>query len=138
VIAIANPELAPYGQAAVEALQRSGLWDEVESKVVYAENISMARQYGASHNADAVFTAYSLVMGDRGKVIQVDEKLHRPIVQELGIVRSSARQEGARRFVDYVLKGPGRELLRRSGYRIPFGNPGATGVSANPPRAANQ
>src|SRR6202044_1852720 len=86
VVAIAKPELAPYGQAAVEALRGAGLWDRVESKVVYADNINMAKQYGASGNADAVLTAYSLVLKDAGKVIPIESRLHRPIDQALGII----------------------------------------------------
>src|SRR5438445_775659 len=89
VIAIAKPELAPYGQAAVDSLQRLGIWQQVQPKIVFAENISMAKQYGAAGNADAVFTAYSLVLHESGKVIRVDESLHRPIDQELGIVAKS-------------------------------------------------
>src|SRR5438105_3187763 len=89
VIAVANPELAPYGQAAIETLQRLGILTRVRAKIVYAENINMAKQYGMSNNADAVFTAYSLVLKEGGRVIQVDEKLHQPIVQELGIVAKS-------------------------------------------------
>ena len=85
VIAVANPKLAPYGAAAVETLQHAGIWDQVKAKIVYAENISMAKQYGTSKNADAVFTAYSLVLKEAGKVIQVDEALHQPIVQKLGV-----------------------------------------------------
>jgi molybdate transport system substrate-binding protein len=67
VIAMAKPELAPYGQAALETLQKLGIWGRVQPKVVYADNISMAKQYGTSGNADAVFTAYSLVLKGSGK-----------------------------------------------------------------------
>ena len=118
-IAIAKPELAPYGAAAVASLKAAGIWDKVEPKVVYAENISMARQYGDSGNASAVFTAYSLVRKDAGKVIQVDEKLHSPIEQALGIIAASAHQAEARQFTDYLLKGAGRGTLREFGYGIP-------------------
>src|SRR5438477_51210 len=83
--AIAKPELAPYGQAAVETFEHLGIWRQVQPKVVYAENINAAKQYGVSRNADAVFTAYSLVLHEAGTVIRVDENLHRPIEQELGI-----------------------------------------------------
>ena len=51
----------------------AGIWDKVEAKIVYADNINMAKQYGTSGNADAVFTAYSLVMKEQGKVIQMDD-----------------------------------------------------------------
>jgi molybdate transport system substrate-binding protein len=119
-IAIAKPELAPYGKAAVESLQAAGIWDQVQSKVVYAENIAMARQYGDSGNADAVFTAYSLVLHDAGQITQVDEKLHQSIEQALGILAASTHQNEARKFADFFLKGSGRESLRQYGYRFPL------------------
>jgi molybdate transport system substrate-binding protein len=117
VIAIAKPELAPYGQASLDALQKLGIWEQVKSKVVYAENISMAKQYGRSKNADAVFTAYSLVLHEAGKVIQVDEALHEPINQELGIVAKSNRQEAAKKFVAFLLTGAGKTILKGYGYQ---------------------
>jgi molybdate transport system substrate-binding protein len=118
-IAIAKPELAPYGEAAVESLKSAGAWTQVQGKVVYAENIAMARQYGSSGNADAVFTAYSLVLHDSGKIIMVDEKLYRPIAQELGILASSKHKEEARKFTAFLLTGSGRDILRDFGYRFP-------------------
>lgn len=117
VIAIAKPELAPYGQAAVDTLERLGIWEQVKSKVVYAENISIARQYGASGNADAVFTAYSLVLKEPGKVIRVEESLHPPILQELGIPASTRHLEAARRFATFLITGKGRAILRNYGYK---------------------
>ncbi|HKD10338.1 MAG TPA: molybdate ABC transporter substrate-binding protein [Bryobacteraceae bacterium] len=119
VIALAKPELAPYGLAARESLQRLGIWDQVQPRIVYADNINMAKQYGASGNADAVFTAYSLVMKEGGKVISVDEQLHRPIDQALGIVAASKQPDAARRFADFLLKGAGRDILGSSGYQVP-------------------
>lgn len=118
-IAIAKPELAPYGEAAVESLKSAGIWDNVQPRVVYAENIAMARQYGDSGNADAVFTAYSLVLHDQGRIIQVGEKLHKPIEQALGIVKSSEHQAAASKFAEFLLKGSGRDILRDYGYGIP-------------------
>lgn len=118
VIALAKPELAPYGLAARETLQKLGIWSKVEPKIVYADNISMAKQYGSSGNADAVFTAYSLVMKDQGKVIQVDESLHAPIDQAIGIVAASKNQAAAREFMNFLLVGKGRGILSSSGYRV--------------------
>jgi molybdate transport system substrate-binding protein len=79
----------------------------------------MSKQYGTSGNADAVFTAYSLVLNEAGKVIQVNESLHRPIAQALGILANSKNQKAARLFEDFLLTGKGRDVLARSGYRIP-------------------
>ena len=118
VIALANPKLAPYGAAAVETLQHSGIWDAVMAKIVYAENISMAKQYGTSKNADAVFTAYSLVLKESGKVIQVDEALHEPIVQKLGILARSPHIADAQSFTRFVLGKPGQAILARYGYKL--------------------
>jgi len=118
VIAVAKPELAPYGLAARETLQKLGIWGKVEPRVVYADNIGMAKQYGSSGNADAVFTAYSLVLKEQGKVIQVRDELHAPIDQALGIVAASKNRDAAREFADYILTGKGREILRTSGYRV--------------------
>jgi molybdate transport system substrate-binding protein len=123
VIAVAKPELAPYGQAAVDSLQKLGIWEQVKHKVVYAENISMAKQYGKSKNADAVFTAYSLVLHEAGKTIQVDEALHKPIDQELGIVAKSNRQDAARKFAAFLLAGAGKSILASYGYQSPAARP---------------
>jgi molybdate transport system substrate-binding protein len=117
IVAIAKPELAPYGAAAVAALKSAGIWDRVQPKVVYAENINMARQYGVSGNADAVLTAYALVLKDKGVVHQVDRQLYPPIDQALGILASSHKQAEARRFVDFVLRGNGKAVLGEFGYR---------------------
>jgi molybdate transport system substrate-binding protein len=119
VIALAKPELAPYGLAARETLQKLGIWDRVQARVVYADNISMAKQYGSSGNADAVFTAYSLVMKEAGKVIQVGDRLHAPVDQAVGIVAASKNQAAGREFVRFLTVGKGRDILRTSGYRVP-------------------
>jgi molybdate transport system substrate-binding protein len=118
-IAIAQPSVAPYGQAAVEALKSSGLWDQVQPKVVYAENINQAKQFGASGNADAAFTAYSLVLYEAGTVIQVDPKLYRPIDQALGVIAASRHFDDALQFTKFVLGPEGRSILRGRGYDLP-------------------
>jgi molybdate transport system substrate-binding protein len=118
-IAVAKPELAPYGQATVDALTRLGIWDRVQPKIVYAENISAAKQYGTSNNADGVFTAYSLVVKERGKIIRVDEALHQPIDQALGIVAGAKHIDAARKFATFLLTGDGRKALADYGYTIP-------------------
>ena len=117
-IAIAKPEAAPYGEAAVESLRSLGIWDRVQQKVVYANNINMAKQYAATGNADAAFTAYSLVRHESGSVIIVDEKLHQPIDQAVGIVSVSSRKADARRFVAFLTGREGRSILEGFGYQV--------------------
>lgn len=117
-VAIAKPDTAPYGRAAVEALQASGLWKQVEPKVVYAENINISRQYATTGNADAAFTAYSLVLRDQ-PVVLIDPKLYSPIDQGIAVLRSSAHAGAARRFVEYVMGPAGQRLLEENGYHKP-------------------
>ncbi len=118
-IAIAQPELAPYGKAAVEALKATGLWDRLQPKIVYASNINMARQYATTGNADVAFTAYSLVLKDGGQVVQVDANLYSVIDQGLGIVTASSQQNAAKQFTAFLAGAQGRAILRKSGYEIP-------------------
>lgn len=118
VIAIAKPELAPYGAAAVTALRNARVWSRVQAKVVYAENINMAVQYGALGNADAVLTAYALVMNSGGTVTRVDLGLYPPIEQALGILTRAEHPAAAQKFVDYLLRGKGRDTLARAGYLV--------------------
>lgn len=121
-VAIAKPDIAPYGQAAVEALRALNLWQTVEPKVVYAMNVSQAKQFVASGNAEVGFLPRSLVKAGEGTYLEVDEKLHRPIDQALGVVHASKRQDEARRFMEFVLSHAGQEILRKHGYRSATAN----------------
>jgi len=118
-IAIATPAAAPYGKAAVQTLQAAGLWDKIERKVAYATNINLAREYAASGNADAAFTAYSLVMNSGGRIIEIDPASHEPLDQAIAIVSTSKQAALAREFLAFVTKGPGVDILRGYGYELP-------------------
>ena len=117
-MAIAKPELAPNGTAAVESLHAAGLWDRVQPKIVYADNINMAKQYGASGNADAVLTAYSLVLKDGGKVIQVDSssaRAHRSGPRDHPHGKTSGGREAIHRFFGERQRPRRAAQLRLSG-----------------------
>jgi molybdate transport system substrate-binding protein len=118
-IAVAKPDLAPYGRATVEALKALNVWAAVEPKVIYGTNVSNTRQYAASGNADVAFIPMALVKRGEGQYVEVDERLHQPIDQALAIIKASGKQDLARRFVDFVLGDQGQAILRRYGY----GNP---------------
>jgi molybdate transport system substrate-binding protein len=118
-IAVAQPKLAPYGQAAVEALQSAHLWDVLQHKIVYANSIGMAKQQAATGNADAAFTAYSLVLHDKGAVLKVDPALYHPIEQTLAIVASTSRMQEAQQFRSFLLGPEGRAILAKNGYLLP-------------------
>src|SRR5215207_5354167 len=83
-IAIANPDHAPYGKAAREALLAAGVWSAVERKIVHAENVRQALQFAETGNADVAIVALSLVAHDRsGQMLAIDPALHGPIEQTL-------------------------------------------------------
>jgi molybdate transport system substrate-binding protein len=116
-ISIAKPDVAPYGRAAVEALSALNLWKDVESKVVYGQNVTQTKQYAATGNADVAFIPRSLVREGEGRSIAVDERLHQPINQALAVTKSSIKQTAARQFAQYILSPEGQALLERYGYK---------------------
>lgn len=118
-IAIANPDHAPYGMAAREALQSAGLWHELQPKIVLAENVLQALQFADSGNADVAFVARSLSVQGEGRWVLVDAGLHMPIEQTLAVIPGSAQAEWGRRFVEFVMGPVGRPVLDRFGFELP-------------------
>jgi molybdate transport system substrate-binding protein len=118
-IAIPKPDVAPYGRAAVESLRTLGIWNEIEGKVVYAQNVSQAKQYVATGNAEVAFIPLALVKPGEGSYVEVNEDTHRPIDQALGIIKDSRKQAAARQFVGFLLSDEGQELMSQKGYRKP-------------------
>src|SRR5262245_46773347 len=108
-ISIANPQHAPYGRAAVAALQHYGLYDQVKPKLVLGENISQAAQFVQSGNADAGIVALSLTkapaMHDKGKLWLIPTESYPPLQQAAIVLKSAGDSKLARAFVDY-LKSP--------------------------------
>lgn len=118
-VAIANPEHAPYGRAAREALKRARLWDGVAAKIVYGENVQQALQFVQTGNAEAGIVARSLAGIPEVEVVPIDESLYVPPRQALVVVKG-ARQEGrAREFAAYVTGQAGRSILERHGFALP-------------------
>lgn len=118
-ITIANPEHAPYGKAAKEALESAGIWEEIEPKIVYAENIRQAFQYVESGNADAGIIAYSLLQKTDLPFELIDQKSHSPIRQTLGIPVQSDKKEESNRFSEFILSKQGQEILTKYGFDLP-------------------
>lgn len=118
-IAIAHPATAPYGRAAVEALEAAGLWDRVKDKIIYAENVNQAQQYAATRNTDVAFIPLALVRRAPGRFVRVDGKLHVPIDQALGVVRNSVHHAEAKEFAEFLLSEQGRVILKKFGYTLP-------------------
>ena len=115
-IAIAKPDVAPYGQAAVDSLKKLGIWNEIEPRVVYGQNVSQAKQYAATGNAEVAFIPLALVKPGEGTYVEVSESLHHPIDQALSVIKASAKQDAALQFVSFVLSTEGQQLLSKKGY----------------------
>jgi molybdate transport system substrate-binding protein len=122
-IAIANPEHAPYGRAAEEALRQAGVYDAVKDRLVLGENISQAAEFVESGNADAGILALSLVvspaMKDKGRAWNIPEHLYAPIQQGVVIVRASKNPQGASQLLDYIKLPSTAALLERYGFVLP-------------------
>ena len=100
----------------MEMLRGLNLWQKLEPKVVYGMNASQVKQFVSSGNAEVGFLPRSLVQNSEGTFLEVDEKLHQPIDQALGVVQASPNQEAARRFAAFVLGPEGQTILQKHGY----------------------
>jgi len=118
-LAIANPERAPYGRAAVAALTRLNLYDDLKPRLVTAENIAQAAQFADSGNADAGLISLTSAMTPRmataGNYFVVPRDLYPPIEQGAVIVSKSAHREKARKLLEFLLSAPVQAQLAKSG-----------------------
>jgi molybdate transport system substrate-binding protein len=119
--AIANPEHAPYGQAAKEALQRAGLWQDVERKLVYGENISQAAQYASTSATQGGIIAYGLAVSEPIKFSTrsalIPQDWHRPLLQRMALLRGAGPV--AQAFFAFLQGDEARAVLERHGYGVP-------------------
>jgi molybdate transport system substrate-binding protein len=122
-VAIANPEHAPYGRAAVAALRSAGVYEAVQPKLVYGENVAQALQFAQSGAADVGVVAMSLVgspnLDGSGRWREVPAASY-PRLEQAGVILRAARNAGAARaFRDYLLGRDGRDVLKRHGFALP-------------------
>jgi molybdate transport system substrate-binding protein len=122
-IAIANPRHAPYGRAAEAALKQFGLYQQVQSRLVMAENIAQATQFVETGAADAGIIALSLAlapaMGDKGRHWVIPPEAYPLLEQAAVILPWSDQPESASRLKAYVLGSEGRAILQRYGFSPP-------------------
>jgi molybdate transport system substrate-binding protein len=122
-VAIANPQHAPYGRAAEEALRKSGVYDAIKDRFVLGDNISQAAEFVESGNADTGILALSLVLSpglkEKGRFWRIPENLYAPIQQGVVLVRASQNPQGARAFLDYIKSAATTALLERYGFVLP-------------------
>jgi molybdate transport system substrate-binding protein len=118
-IAIANPEHAPYGTAAREALQKAGIWDAVQPRITYGENIRQTLQYAQTGNVDVAIVALSLSLTSDGRWILIPEELHKPLDQSLGVIKGTKHEQAAKDFATFINSPPGRIIMFKYGFILP-------------------
>jgi len=121
-LALANPKTAPYGAAAVEAMQRLGVLDSIQPRLVQGENIAQTHQFVATGNAELGFVALSQVFKD-GKVTSgsawiVPGKLHEPIRQDAVLLARGRNKPAAGALVDYLKGARARAIIKSYGYEL--------------------
>jgi molybdate transport system substrate-binding protein len=122
-IAIANPKHAPYGRAAVAAMEYFKVYDQVKDKLILGENISQAAQFIESGACDAGIIALSLALAPAmkaaGQYWEIPATAHSPLEQGAVILKQSKNPEAARQFLEFI-KGPhGQEIMKRYGFTLP-------------------
>lgn len=124
-IAIANPQHAPYGRAAVAALKSAGIYEQVKNKLVFGENISQAAQFVQSGNAAAGILALSLALSPAmasGERWEIPGQMYPPIAQAVVRLDSKCRPEAAEDFLAFVKSAAAKHLLYKSGFGAPASN----------------
>lgn len=122
-IAIANPELAPYGRAAVDTLIKSGQYQQLKTKIVWGENIAQTHQFVISGNAELGFVSASQILRN-GKVTQgsawfVPESMHAPILQDAVLLSKAKDSVAAQQFLNYLSSDRARNIIQQFGYDTP-------------------
>jgi len=122
-IAIANPQHAPYGVAAVAAMRHAAIYDQVKGKLVLGENISQTAQFVQSGNADAGLLALSLAlvpaMKATGRYVEIPTQDYPPLIQAAVILKSSRNQELAKQFLKFLGQPGTVALMEQYGFSIP-------------------
>jgi len=121
-IAIANPDHAPYGRAAVAALRHEGVYDRVQAKLVFGENISQTAQFAQTGNADVGLVALSLAlspaMKTSGSYLEIPTTWYPPIVQAAAVVSSSKQKPLAEQFLQFLKRESTVRVLQSYGFAV--------------------
>ncbi len=115
-IAIANPDHAPYGLAAKQALESAGIWESVKPKLVYGDNIRQTLQYAQTGNVEVAIVALSLSIQSHGRWSLIPEELHQPLDQGLAIMKSTKKEQSARAFATFLTGPQGRGIMQKYGF----------------------
>jgi molybdate transport system substrate-binding protein len=126
-LAIANPDIAPYGVAAKQVLQKLNLWQQLQSRIVMGENIAQTLQFVLTKNAEAGFVAQSMLnmaMFNMGKAIDsacvwnVPTDMYSPIKQKMVVLNKAKDKPAAQAFIQYIQSAGAKEIIKSTGYDV--------------------
>jgi len=123
-IAIANPETAPYGIAAVEAMKKVNLYDDLNPKLIWGEGIGQVNQYIKSKSVDAGITSKSVLfskkISTKGNHIEIDKSLYKPIHQGIVLLKSGKEKnlKNAELFYNFMFSKETKSILTKFGYEV--------------------
>ena len=119
-IAIANPDHAPYGKAAQQALEKAGIWDKLGDRVKLGENVQATMQFAKTGAVDAAIVALSLaVVTDGGAFLPIDQSQYDPLDQQLVVCGNGEEADAAHQLANFINSPEGREVMTRYGFLLP-------------------
>jgi len=122
-IAIAKPQIAPYGEKAVQCMKYYKVYESSKSKLVYADNIAQAAQFAETGNAQVALIAYALVFGpemkNKGNFYLLDSKSYKPVEQACVLLKRGAKNQEAIKFMNFVLSSECKPIFVKYGFDVP-------------------
>jgi molybdate transport system substrate-binding protein len=119
-IAIANPDHAPYGKAAKQALEKAGVWSKIEDRIKLGPDVQTTMLYARRGEVQASVVALSLaVVTDGGTSLKIDPALHEPLDQQMVVCGAGEEADAARKLHDFIGSREGREIMTRYGFLLP-------------------
>ena len=124
-IAIANPTHAPYGLAAQQSFITAGIWNDIEKRIVYGENISDTKKIIDSGNASIGVIALSLAIADGRPYVEIPDSLHKQLLQAAVVTTTGKQQDAAKQWLNYMSSPAGLPVMKKYGF-IPPSSSGTT------------
>lgn len=122
-IAIAKPDIAPYGERAVECLKYYKLYENSKNKLVFADNIAQAAQFAETGNAEVAFIAYALLFGPemkgKGNYFVLDTSSYKPVEQACVLLKGWERNREAAKFMEFILSAECKPIFEKYGFIVP-------------------
>ena len=121
-LAIANPQTAPFGKAALESFKKSGIYNCLKHRIIYTENVSQISQYVLNNNVDIGITAKAIIMskqiGKKGKWAEIDTSLYKPIDEYVLLTKNAKNSSNTEKYLHYLFSKQVKRILVENGYRI--------------------